>query len=83
MDAAAEDETLGPLFNGQKDKIDFGLVVFTDIVKGDYLDLLEKLGKAHGCAAAMILTGVPVCALADLIAASPPSSATSRGRCWN
>ena len=68
VDAAANSEKLGPLFNGQKDKIDLGFEVYTDLVQGDYLSLLERLGKTAGCAAAMVLTGVPVCALADLIA---------------
>lgn len=50
------------------EKINYGLELFQDITTGNYLGVLEKLGATIGCAAAVMITGVPVCAMADLIA---------------
>lgn len=50
------------------EKIKYGLELFQDITTGNYLGVLEKLGATIGCAAAVMITGVPVCAMAELIA---------------
>lgn len=49
-------------------KIKYGLELFRDITTGNYLGVLDKLGATIGCAAAVMITGVPVCAMAQLIA---------------
>lgn len=67
VEKAAAHPTTGPLLAGSVDEIRFGLDVYFDIRSGDYLGLVAKLGQTAGCAAALVLTGVPVCALAELI----------------
>ena len=58
------------LMGDSSEKIIAGIQIYIAIKNGDYLTLIEKLGKTAGCAAAAILTGVPVCALAELVAAA-------------
>jgi|GEM_PF-3437795 len=76
---AENNPTIRNLLGDSVDKIDQGLQIYQDINNGDYLNLIEKLGKTAGCAAAAILTGVPICDLAEAIAAFVGGLADSIG----
>jgi len=68
VNKADENPVTHELLGNNTDKILAGIGIYFDLINGDYVSLISKLGKTAGCAAAAILTGVPVCALLELLA---------------
>lgn len=68
VNKAIENPDVANLLGEAVDKIDMGVQVYVDIQSGDYLHLLSILGKTIGCMAAQVITGVPVCGLAEFVA---------------
>jgi len=83
VNTAIDDPTISAKLGADAvNKIDLGLQVYLDIRDGDYLGLVAILGETAGCAAALVLTGVPVCALAQLLADVASAIADAAGEIY-